>query len=62
MSGVVNLHEVVLEADASAPAGYRKRGAAMRELLGSARLGAGVYELAPGDKFCGNCGTPAPTA
>jgi uncharacterized cupin superfamily protein len=49
MSGVVNLHEVVLQADPSAPAGYRKRGAAMRDLLGSARLGAGVYELAPGD-------------
>jgi uncharacterized cupin superfamily protein len=49
VSDVVNLHEVALQLDAGAPAGYRKRGTSLRELLGSARLGAGVYQLEPGD-------------
>jgi uncharacterized cupin superfamily protein len=48
----VNLHDVAVEGDASAPPGYRARQAELRPRLGAERLGGTVYELDPGESVC----------
>jgi uncharacterized cupin superfamily protein len=52
VSGVVNLHELKLEADPADPEGYRSPALRIGPLLGASRLGMSVYELPPGQSIC----------
>jgi uncharacterized cupin superfamily protein len=49
MTKPVNVYDVAVEANPSAPAGYQSRKAELGPRLGAARLGATVYEIDPGD-------------
>jgi uncharacterized cupin superfamily protein len=48
----LNLYDLEVEGDPSAPPGYRSRGARFGPTIGAGRLGGSVYELDPGESLC----------
>ncbi|MDQ3672178.1 MAG: cupin domain-containing protein [Actinomycetota bacterium] len=52
MTEPLNLYDLAVEGDDSAPPGYRARSASFGPSIGAERLGGTVYELDPGESVC----------
>jgi uncharacterized cupin superfamily protein len=52
VTDVVNVFELVAEADAADPPAYRARMARFGPVIGAVQLGASVYDLDPGQSVC----------